>query len=130
MNKNMQMNNLAMLFDNITGPLGNPVSDEDVSNYRGIKFRLTDRFASNDAMDVEITYKNKTLELSKSEYAAINGIYLRKGIINGQLYWFKRAKHTYDEELGYHIYMADVAQNRWVISNGRCVIYEYCGKYI
>ena len=123
------MNNLAMLFNNITSPSGmHPVSDENVSNYRGIKFRLTDRFASNDANDVQITYKNETLELTKSEYAAINGIYLRKGIINGEVYWFKQAKQTYDEELGYHIYMADVVQNRWVISNGRCVIYEYCSK--
>ena len=87
------------------------------------KFRLLERFNRVNTLDVKLN-KSSDLSVSKSEYEVMNGLYKRKGIINGKPYWFKNAQETYDEDVGYHIHLADSRKNRWVISNGCTIIYE------
>tara|TARA_Y100000741_G_C18119127_1_gene504249 strand:+ start:190 stop:564 length:375 start_codon:yes stop_codon:yes gene_type:complete len=87
------------------------------------KFKLVNIFKGENIIDVN-TNNSHDIIISNSDYQVINGVYIKKGIINEKPYWFKKATQTYDEEIGYHIYLADSTINRWVISNGRNVIYE------
>ena len=117
----------------------NFTSDEDVKDVKGAeeivekpKFRVLEKFrmcAPSPSLDIKLN-DNNSLIITKSEYEMINGVYIRKGIINGESYWFKKASQTYDEELGYYIYLADSQKNRWVISNGRHDIYDSIGNII
>ena len=87
------------------------------------RFKLVNIFKGENIIDVK-TNDNHDIIISNSDYQVINGVYKKKGIINEKPYWFKKEIQSYDEELGYHIYLADSTITRWVISNGRKVIYE------
>ena len=75
-------------------------------------------------VDVTITEKEQLI-ITNCDNEYVNGLYIKIDIINGKPYWFKSSSESYDKELGYHIYLSDTITNRWVISNGRKVLYEY-----
>jgi len=87
------------------------------------RFKLVNIFKGENIIDVK-TNDNHDIIISNSDYQVINGVYKKIGIINEKPHWFKKEIQSYDEELGYHIYLADSTISRWVISNGRKVIYE------
>lgn len=99
----------------------NYINDEIIQ--KSPKFVLTSKFQGENELDVVLNKKNEVI-IEKSDYEVINGVYKKHIIINGKQSWFKKAGQSYDEEIGFYIYLADKQLNKWVISNGGIFIYE------
>jgi hypothetical protein len=100
------------------------------TNRRRVKFSLIGTELSE--CNCDFLGDGERLIIMDSKYQMINGSYIKKGIINGKPHWFKTSKKLSDignkDDIGYHIYLADITKGRWVISNGRRTIYECITK--